>query len=128
MKSEPWGVSLRGFCSRPRNFVHAGRVARLEHPSSGPSGHLLPQAEKGGSRKLRQLTKDDIRLMRKEGAAAERVISPLAGEMPGRAEGGAVPQISPPNLRFPHAGNAAFLHTPLWAAAHRPRKGGDQPS
>ena len=32
----------------------------LEYPSSGPSGHLLPQGEKGGSRKSRQLTKDDI--------------------------------------------------------------------
>jgi len=34
--------------------------ASLEHPSSGPSGHLLPQGEKGGSRKPRALTKDDI--------------------------------------------------------------------
>ncbi|MBX3581471.1 MAG: N-6 DNA methylase [Rhizobiaceae bacterium] len=32
----------------------------LQHPSSGPSGHLLPQGEKGGSRKTRQLTRDDI--------------------------------------------------------------------
>jgi predicted helicase len=34
--------------------------APLEHPSSGPSGHLLPQGEKGTSRKSRALTKDDI--------------------------------------------------------------------
>jgi predicted helicase len=34
--------------------------ATLEHPSSDPSGHLLPQGEKGTPRKARALSKDDI--------------------------------------------------------------------
>ncbi|TPI64154.1 hypothetical protein FJ420_27545, partial [Mesorhizobium sp. B3-1-3] len=64
---------------------------------------------------------------------AELLISPLAGEMAGRTEEGAVPPTFQPiegksfggftfeRARIPRL---AFLH--LWPAGHLPRKGGDR--
>ncbi|RUX32636.1 hypothetical protein EOA13_00585 [Mesorhizobium sp. M7A.F.Ca.US.011.01.1.1] len=63
------------------------------------------------------------------------LISPLAGEMSGRTEGGAVPPTSQPvkgacldRVASEQADTRklAILHTPLWPAGHLPRKGGDR--
>ncbi|RWQ55131.1 MAG: hypothetical protein EOS84_11195 [Mesorhizobium sp.] len=65
--------------------------------------------------------------------SAKPPISPLAGEMPGRAEGGAVPR--PVSQLQPRRQTVfgwewfnrelAILPTPLCPAGHLPRKGGD---
>ncbi|TPN49519.1 hypothetical protein FJ976_17475 [Mesorhizobium sp. B1-1-9] len=63
------------------------------------------------------------------------LIFPLAGEMSGRTEGGAVPPTSQPvtaagfdRIASEQANDRklAILHTPLWPAGHLPRKGGDR--
>ncbi|CAH2399699.1 hypothetical protein MES5069_230104 [Mesorhizobium escarrei] len=71
------------------------------------------------------------------GAVGEAADLPLAGEMPGKAEGGAVPPTSQ-DLSFlahyfrgernPSWNEAAILPTPLCPAGHLPRKGGDRMS
>ncbi|CCV13215.1 hypothetical protein MESS4_530021 [Mesorhizobium sp. STM 4661] len=66
---------------------------------------------------------------------AELPISPLAGEMSGRTEGGAVPPAYQPivamsfvgvPLKQAHARKLAILPTPLCPTGHLPRKGGDR--
>ncbi|ESY41985.1 hypothetical protein X747_14195 [Mesorhizobium sp. LNJC384A00] len=60
-------------------------------------------------------------------------ISPLEGEMPGRAEGGAVPLAFQLTKVCPgwtervslFDRKVAFLRAPLWLAGHLPLKGGD---